>query len=122
MRTILIVEDQPDVQALLGVVLQHSGCRLLNALNAEQGLELARSEHPDLILLDIMMPGNMDGLALLRRLRADPAGTGIRIVIMSARTQHKDVAAAVAAGADDYLPKPFRLKELREIVARHLPD
>lgn len=120
MRTILIVEDQQDVQALLGVALHQPERRLLNALNAEQGLALARSEHPDLILLDIMMPGDMDGLTMLRSLRADPAGTGIKIIIMSACTQHKDIAAAVAAGADDYLPKPFRLKELREIVARHL--
>lgn len=120
MRTILIVEDQQDVQALLGVALHHPERRLLKALNAEQGLALARSEHPDLILLDIMMPGGMDGLTMLRYLRADPAGTGVKIVIMSARTQLKDIATAVAAGADDYLPKPFRLKELREVVARHL--
>jgi DNA-binding response OmpR family regulator len=120
MQTILIVEDQQDVQALLGVALRHPERRLLNAFNAEQGLALVRSEHPDLILLDIMMPGGMDGLTMLRSMRADPAGTGIKIVIMSARTQQKDIAAAIAAGADDYLSKPFKLKELREIVARHL--
>ena len=119
MRTILIVEDQQDVQALLGVALRHPERRLLNALNAEQGLALARSEHPDLILLDIMMPGGMDGLAMLRTLRADPGGGDVKVIIMSARTQQKDIAAAFAAGADDYLPKPFRLKELQETVARY---
>jgi len=119
-RTILIVEDQEDVQVLLGMALRHPGRRLLSASNAEQGLALARSEHPDLILLDIMMPGGMDGLAMLRSLRADPSSADIKVVIMSARTQQKNIAAAFAAGADEYLRKPFRLKELKDTVARHL--
>ena len=120
MRTILIVEDQQDVQALLGVALQHPDRRLLSALNGEQGLALARSERPDLILLDIMMPGDMDGLTMLRTLRADPGGGDVKVIVLSARTQQKDIAAAFAAGADEYLPKPFRLRELRETLARHL--
>ena len=120
MRTILIIEDQSDVQALLEIALNTPERRLLHALNSEEGLALARSERPDLILLDVMMPGEMDGLALLRLLRADPALAEVKVVVMSARTQEKDIAAAVAAGADDYLPKPFRIRELQERVARHL--
>ena len=120
MRTILIVEDQQDVQALLGVALRHPDRRLLSAFNGEQGLALARSERPDLILLDIMMPGDMDGLTMLRTLRADPGGGDVKVIVLSARTQQKDIAAAYAAGADEYLAKPFRLRELRETLARHL--
>lgn len=120
MTTILIVEDQQDVQALLGVALKCEGRRLLHALNAEEGLIMARGEQPDLILLDVMMPGGMDGLEMLRILRQDPTCCGATVVIMSARTQSKDIDAALAAGADHYLAKPFRLKELQEIIARHL--
>jgi CheY-like chemotaxis protein len=120
MRTILIVEDQQDVQALLGVALRHTGRRLLSALNGEQGLALARSERPDLILLDIMMPGGMDGLVMLRTLRADPGGGNVKVIVLSARTQQKDIAAAFAAGADEYLAKPFKLKELKETIERYL--
>ena len=120
MRTILVVEDQQDVQALLGVALQHPDRRLLSALNGEQGLALARSERPDLILLDIMMPGGMDGLAMPRTLRAVPGGGDVKVIVFSARTQQKDVAAAFAAGADGYPPKPFRLRELKETLARYL--
>jgi CheY-like chemotaxis protein len=122
MRTILIVEDQQDVQALLGVALRHPERRLLSALDAEQGLKLFRSEQPDLILLDIMMPGGMDGMTMLRSLRADPGGGDVKVIILSARTQQKDIAAAYAAGADEYLPKPFHLKALKETLARYLGE
>ena len=120
MRTILIVEDQQEVQSLLGIALRHPERRLLHALSAEQGLTLARNEHPELILLDVMMPGELDGLAMLRMLRQEAGGAGCKVVVMSARTQQKDIAAAFAAGADAYLPKPFRLKDLQETIARHL--
>jgi DNA-binding response OmpR family regulator len=120
MTTVLIVEDQQDVQRMLGVALQTPGRRLLHAFDGQQGLALARSERPELILLDIMMPGVMDGLTLLRTLRAEPAGVGVKVVIMSARTHQKDIAAAMAAGADDYLCKPFRLSDLRQVLDRHL--
>jgi len=121
-QTILIVEDQEDVQDLLDLVLQEPNRRLLHALNGEEGLQLALNEHPDLILLDIMIPGGMDGLEMLRLLRQDAAGNSIKVVVMSARTQQKDVAAAYAAGADDFLPKPFRLSDLKERIARNLPE
>jgi DNA-binding response OmpR family regulator len=119
-QTILIVEDQEDVQVLLEIALEQPDRRLLHALDGEQGLALARTEHPDLILLDVMMPGGMDGLSMLRALRADPEGAGVKVVVISARTQQKDVAAALDAGADDFLSKPFRLKELQEVIDRHL--
>jgi DNA-binding response OmpR family regulator len=102
------------------VALRQPGWRLLHALTGDAGLHLALTERPDLILLDIMIPGGMDGLALLRTLRQDPVGKAVKVVVISARTQQKDIDAAFAAGADDYLPKPFRLAQIRERLSRYL--
>jgi DNA-binding response OmpR family regulator len=114
------VEDQKDVHQLLDIALQSPELRILHAFDAEQGLQLARSEKPDLILLDIMMPGGMDGMDLLRTLRSESAALSPRVVMMSARTRQNDIAAAYAAGADGYLAKPFRLVELKKTIDQML--
>lgn len=116
MKTILIVEDQIDVQNLLKVALQESEYRLLHAVNAADGLELARRELPELLLLDIMMPGEMDGLDLLKMLKGDPRTAGIRVIVLSARAQHHDQDAALAEGAATYITKPFRLSYLKTCI------
>lgn len=120
MPTILIVEDQQDVQTLLRVALTGSDRRLLHAMNAAAGFELAIRESPDLVLLDIMMPGEMDGLGLLKQLRKDPRTADTKIIVVSARAQHHDQETALAEGADIYITKPFRLAYLKECIARIL--
>lgn len=120
METILIVEDQQDVQNLLGVALHESGRRLLHAYDADQGWEMLQAETVDLVLLDIMMPGKRDGLDLLRSLRQEDRFNEVRVVILSARTQTWDKVSALAAGADDFVEKPFRLQVLKESLDRFL--
>ncbi len=116
MKTILIVEDQVDVQNLLKVALQEAEYKLLQAVNAAEGLVLARKEQPDLLLLDIMMPGEMDGLDLLKALKHDRQTAGIKVIVVSARAQHHDQDAAMAEGADTYITKPFRLSHLKACI------
>ncbi len=116
MKTILIVEDQLDVQNLLKVALQESDYRLLQAVNAAEGLDLVRNESPDLLLLDIMMPGEMDGLDLLKTLKHDPQTAGIKVIVLSARAQNHDQDVALAEGADTYITKPFRLSYLKSCI------
>lgn len=119
-KTILVVEDQQDVQQLLLLALSGPGRCILQALDAEAAEHLIFSERPDLVLLDIMMPGRMDGIDLLRKVRADEATRHIKVLILSARAQSHDRKEAFDAGADGYLVKPFRLNELKRCVAECL--
>lgn len=121
METILIVEDQEDVQNLLGVALQEGERKLLHAYDADQAWELLQSESVDLILLDIMMPGSRDGLDLLKSLRQEDRFSEVRVIVLSARTQTWDKVSALSSGADDFIEKPFRLNVLKESLARFLP-
>ncbi len=116
MQTILIVEDQTDVQNLLKVALAQPDRKLLHAEDAMSGLRLARAERPDLVLLDIMMPGEMDGLGLLLALKADPQTAGAKVIVISAKVQQHDQETALKAGADSFLTKPFRLALLNERI------
>jgi DNA-binding response OmpR family regulator len=119
---ILIVEDQQDVQKLLAVALQRYDRPILHALDAKQGWEMATAEHPGVILLDIMMPGEMDGMALLGMIRKDRQFNDTVIIVMSALTQRSDFTKALAAGADDYLSKPFHLRDLQKMLEYHCPS
>ncbi len=120
MKKVLIVEDQQDVQDLLKVALAKPDRMLLHALDAMTGLSLARDERPDLILLDIMLPGAMDGFGLLLELKGNPQTADAKIIIVSARAQDQDQDAALNAGADGYITKPFRLSHLKECVDQAL--
>ena len=116
MKKILIVEDQQDVQTLLKVALSQPDRILLHAENAVTGLTLAREERPDLVLLDIMMPGSMDGMGLLRELKADSRTAAAKIIVLSAKAQQQDKDKAGKAGAYSYITKPFRLSHLKECI------
>lgn len=108
MKKILIVDDQIEVRELVQVTLEIGDYQILTAENGQQAIEIAQAEHPDIILLDIMMPGSeVDGLEACRRLKADPAMTGVTIVMLSAKGQEGDIEAGKKAGADDYFTKPF---------------
>ncbi|MBX3602892.1 MAG: PAS-domain containing protein [Rubrivivax sp.] len=115
-RHVLYVEDNPVNVMLMEAMLEREpGVRLTSAPLPELGLDLARADRPDLILLDIQLPG-MDGFEVLRRLRADAATRTIRVVAVSANAMHGDVEAALAAGFDGYLTKPLDIGELLAVV------
>lgn len=108
MKKILIVDDQVEVRELVQVTLEIGDYQILSAENGQQAVDIARVEHPDIILLDIMMPGSdVDGLEACRLLKADPATADITIVMLSAKGQEVDIATGKVAGADDYFTKPF---------------
>jgi two-component system phosphate regulon response regulator PhoB len=105
-RKILVVEDDEDIQELVRFNLSREGHSVTCASSGEAGLAAVRKEAPDLIVLDLMLPG-MDGLELCRILRADASTADIPIVIMSAKGEESDVVTGLELGADDYLTKPF---------------
>ncbi len=114
-KTILTVEDQPDIRRLIRMTLEFKGYQVHEASNGAEGLEAARRHKPDLILLDKMMPG-MDGLTLSRTLAADPMVRGIPRVMLSALGMAEDRQAGLEAGVVAYLVKPFSPLELLELV------
>jgi len=117
MKKILIVDDQAEVRELVEVTLRIGDYQILQASNADEALAVARSEHPDLMLLDVMMPNSsIDGFEVCRRLKADPNTRGINIVMVTARGQEKDLETGRLAGADDYFTKPFSPLQLMNKV------
>ncbi|MBI1880757.1 MAG: response regulator [Chloroflexi bacterium] len=108
MKKILIVDDQPQVRELVAATLQMGDYQIFFAENGPQALEIAQTEHPDIILLDIMLyRSDLDGLEVCRRLKKDPATKDIRIILLTASGQKRDVEAGKVAGADAYITKPF---------------
>ncbi len=110
-ETILVIEDEGDILDLITVSLTREGLRVLGAATGEEGLVLAREEAPDLVVLDLMLPG-MDGLQVCRELRADPRTRSVPVLILTARGEEADIVAGLETGADDYVTKPFSPKVL----------
>ena len=111
MQRILIVEDEQDIADLIGFNLQRAGFEVLKAHDGIEGTETALRERPDLIVLDLMLPGR-DGYGVFRELKRDPRSVGIPVIMLTARAQTEDRIQGLEAGADDYLTKPFSPKEL----------
>lgn len=118
---ILIVDDDVQTLRLVGLMLERQGYKILAASNGTQAITMARSEHPDLILLDVMMP-DVDGYSVARTLRKEPETTDIPILMFTAKAQVEDKIAGYESGADDYLTKPIHPAELtahmRAILSR----
>ena len=112
MSKVLIVDDAPDLVIIAACVLKADGHEVLAAGNGKEALELSLAQRPDVILLDVMMPG-MDGIEVCRRLKADPQLRSIPVILVTAKTADDDVVRGLDAGADDYIAKPFR----KEILA-----
>ena len=104
--TVLVVDDDPVIQKLLRVNFEMEGYEVIIAGDGVEGLERARADHPDIIVLDIMMP-RMSGLDVTRELKADPDTAGIPVMLLSAKAQETDLRAGDESGADGYLTKPF---------------
>jgi len=121
MPTILVVDDEPPILELVRFTLEDEQIRVLEAGDGLQALETALAVRPDLILLDVQMP-RLDGLEVCRRLRADASLAGTRIVMLTAAGQDADRARGLAAGADEYLTKPFSPLALFTLVRSLLPE
>lgn len=120
MKTILITEDKLEVRELIKVTLRIGDYSLLEASSGEEAVELARRHTPDLILMDIMMPGAIDGLEATRIIKSDPHTRHCKIIILTAKGQQHDVDTGNKAGADAYFIKPFSPLELIQQVERQL--
>jgi two-component system alkaline phosphatase synthesis response regulator PhoP len=113
-RKILIIEDDRDIVEMVEYNLREEGYATVSALNGEDGVNLARSEQPDLIILDIMLP-IVDGFEVCRTLKNNDTTSRIPIIILSAKSQETDKVVGLELGADDYITKPF---SPRELIAR----
>jgi len=118
-KKILIIEDDPATSRLVEYTLRHRGYEVITATNGLQGVQKAHSESPDLIILDIMLPG-IDGFEICRRLRSEPATGKTAILMFSAKAQEIDKETGIIAGADDYLTKPAAPMEIVNRVEKLL--
>jgi len=116
---ILIVEDNEKNLKLVRDVLQHQGYQTIEAGTGEDGVRLAKERHPDLVLMDILLPG-IDGIAALGQLRADPATRAIPVIAVTASVMTHDRKKVMASGFDGYQSKPIKVKELMQAVRETL--
>ena len=108
---VLVVDDEQDLVKLIRYHLEKDGYKVLSASNGEDALFLARREKPELVILDLMLPG-IDGLEVCKKLKADPELASIAIVMLTAKGEEVDITLGLKLGADDYVAKPFSPKEL----------
>jgi PAS domain S-box-containing protein len=116
-RLALVVDDDPDIALVCSLHLEGAGFEVVEAGNGQQALELAAVKHPDVVVLDYMLP-DLDGVEVLRRLKAEEDTAPIPVLMLTARTHKKDQAAAWEAGASDFMVKPFDGKEFVKAVTR----
>ena len=112
---IVVADDDDDILDLVALTLERSGHVVHRARDGEEALELVKRERPDLAVLDVSMP-KLDGLELTRLQREDPDTSAVRIVLLTALVQESDVSDGLAAGAHDYVRKPFSPQELQDRV------
>ncbi|MCV2364972.1 response regulator [Paucibacter sp. DJ1R-11] len=118
---ILIVEDQADIRRLIRWALEDTGHQLYEAPNGNLAMDLARTMQPDLVYLDVMMPGGIDGIEVCRQMRADPRLAKALIVMLTADASQATKTRALATGANFFLAKPFspaKLLELTEVLIK----
>jgi len=120
MKKILIVDDRLEVRELVEVTLRAKDYEILQASTGQKALEIVQVEKPDLILMDIMMPGGMDGLEATRILKNNPDTKDCTIIILTAKGQMTDREKGLEAGADDYFVKPFSPLDLIKKVEEAL--
>ncbi len=113
-QLIVVVEDEEDIREVVLYNLRREGYDALGFESGSEGLEVIKSKQPDLVILDLMLPG-LDGLTVCQQIRSDPALKSTPVIILSAKEQESDVVIGLGMGADDYMTKPF---SSRELVAR----
>jgi len=120
-KTILSVEDTPGIRRLIRMTLEYMGFHVLEAADGAEGLAMAREHHPDLVLMDVRMPG-VSGLSACESMRADPLLKDIPVVMLSSADHQADIDAGMASGAKAYLVKPFQPVELIYLVTRLIEE
>jgi two-component system phosphate regulon response regulator PhoB len=110
-KSIIVIEDETDILEVLKYNLEREGFRVRTCRDGELGLRLVREENPDIVLLDLMLPG-LDGIEICRRLREDAVTRGIPVIMLTAKGEESDVVLGLGVGADDYVTKPFSTGEL----------
>ncbi len=118
-KTILVVDDQPHIVRLIQVNLEKEGFRVVTAGDGVEGLQRLREVHPDLVILDIIMP-RKDGFEVLREIKSDPETVDTPVIMLTVKTHNADIVEGLKEGAELYLPKPFHPKELVSLVRRVL--
>lgn len=116
-RRLLIVDDDPTIRRVLALNFEDAGYEVTVASDGDEATQLARSLHPDVMILDVMMPGS-DGYTVLRALRTSPQTDDIPVVLLSAKASDAEVFAGWQAGADSYVTKPFEVEEVLQLVSR----
>ncbi len=119
MKKILIIEDEKNIILLLKMFLEHDGFEVLTAGNGFEGIKIAQKSNPDLILLDIVLPG-IDGYLVCKNLKEDEKTKDIPVVVISARTSKDDVEKIFSSGAQDYIAKPFSLPQIKKSILKYL--
>lgn len=120
MKKILITDDREHVRELVEVTLSLGDYEILQASSGESAIDLAEAEQPDLVIMDVMMPGGMDGLEATRQIKKVAGCQKTKVIILTAKGQLADIRAGLEAGADSYLTKPFSPLELMNKVERTL--
>ena len=117
---ILLVDDEPSIVKMVGKRLEVEGFEVLIAIDGQEGLDKARAERPDLIVLDLMLP-KLNGYEVCTMLKQDTRYQGIPVVLFTAKAQEKDEKLGMECGANAYVKKPFRAQELLEKIRALLP-
>lgn len=120
-KRVLVCDDEPYIVESVSYVVRKAGFEVSSAEDGDSALEMARREKPDMVFLDIMMPG-IPGDEVCQRLKADPATRGIYVVILTARGQEEDERRAMEMGADEFMTKPFSPRKLRDKLVAVLGD
>lgn len=119
-KIILVIEDQPEIRKLICMTMDYDGFEVHESDNGDSGLKMIKALRPGVVLLDVMMPGSIDGFQVCERVRADPEIAHTPIVMLTARGQQSDILTGRSVGCDEYLTKPFSPLQLIEIVERLL--
>ncbi|MEY4764100.1 MAG: hypothetical protein RI907_773 [Pseudomonadota bacterium] len=118
---LLIVEDQADIRELIRITLDLEEFDIEEAVDGDMGWSMAEKTRPQLVLLDVMMPGSINGFEVCRRIKSSPSLKNTKVVMLTARGQATDRAEGKRLGADAYLTKPFSPRQLLETVSRLVP-
>ena len=121
LKKVLIVDDEPNIVVSLQFLMNQCGFEVITATSGEEAIEAIMKFHPDLILLDVMLPG-IDGYEVCEIVRLDPKWRGMKIIFLSAKGKEEDIAKGMVLGADDYITKPYANAEVTEKVKKLLED